>query len=89
MMRVGKHQLDSFASDFKHWAAHHLKHRTVINLNKDSGVDCWPKAMVTYNEELTKQKNSRTWDGPYARAIPPSPVAGRAEGQGSPAREGK
>lgn len=36
-------QLESFKSDFEHWAAPHLKHRLVINLNPSSAVTCWPK----------------------------------------------
>lgn len=41
--RVNGAQLESFASDFKHWAAMHLKSKLVVNLNLDSGVDCWVK----------------------------------------------
>lgn len=36
--------LDSFASDFKYWVEPHLRNRKqVINLNTESGVDCWPR----------------------------------------------
>ena len=40
---IGDGQLASFRSDFEHWAALHLAHRKVINLNPDSAVTCWPK----------------------------------------------
>lgn len=36
-------QLKSFESDFKWWVAPHMRHRKVINLNLDSGLDCFPK----------------------------------------------
>lgn len=45
-------QLESFASDFEYWAAPHLRHRVVINLNKDSAVRAWPKTGYTYNQAL-------------------------------------
>lgn len=42
---TGDDQYRSFASDFTHWAAPHLKAsgKTVINLNPDSGVTVWPR----------------------------------------------
>ena len=48
--RTGDHQYEAFASDFKLWAALHLKHRRVYNLNKDSEVSAWPKWPGTYDE---------------------------------------
>lgn len=42
--KVNAHQLDSFKSDFEHWAALHLGHREIINCNPNSGVTCWPIA---------------------------------------------
>jgi len=41
--RTGDDQYESFASDFKWWAALHLREKQVYNLNKLSAVDCWPK----------------------------------------------
>lgn len=41
--RARGHQLESFRSDFEHWAAPNLKHRNVVNLNPSSGVRCWPR----------------------------------------------
>lgn len=35
--------LDSMKSDFENWAAPNLRHRTVVNLNRFSGVESWPK----------------------------------------------
>jgi len=41
--KTGDTQYDSFVSDFKYWAALHLKGKRVYNLNINSAVDCWPR----------------------------------------------
>lgn len=41
--RTGRMQLESFRSDFEHWAAPNLRHRRIVNANLGSGVTCWPK----------------------------------------------
>ncbi len=43
--RTGDVQYDSFKSEFEVWAALHLRNsgKSVINLNPDSAVNCWPK----------------------------------------------
>lgn len=43
--KTGDQQLMSFASDFEHWAALHLRKngRHVMNLNPRSAVKCWPR----------------------------------------------
>lgn len=45
-------QMRSFASDFEHWAKPSLRGRTVVNLNPTSGVTCWTRSRVGYNEAL-------------------------------------
>lgn len=45
---MGTGQLESFRSDFTHWAAPNLRHRRVVNLNRASAVDCWPKTDSSY-----------------------------------------
>ena len=42
----------SFINDFEKWCAPHLTSRCVMNLNAKSHVSCWPKATLSYNEEL-------------------------------------
>lgn len=41
--KTGDDQYIAFKSDLENWAALHLRHRRVVNLNPESGVDCWPK----------------------------------------------
>ena len=47
-------QMRSFKSDFEHWAKPNLRGRIVINLNRASGVECWTRTPLTYNEALAK-----------------------------------
>lgn len=48
--RTGDSQYESFANDFRYWAAYHMRDRQVYNLNSDSAVRCWPKWSGGYNE---------------------------------------
>jgi len=44
--KVAAGQLKDFESDFRLWAAPHLTHRRIVNVNQDSAVSCWPKMSV-------------------------------------------
>lgn len=59
--RTGDFQYETFASDFRLWAAPHLKHRSILNLNRDSDVNCWPKFDGTYNEYFADQDKPKTF----------------------------
>lgn len=59
--RTGDHQYQSFRSDFENWAAIHLRHKIVVNLNRDSAVECWTKVKGTYAEELANLRDAVMW----------------------------
>lgn len=47
---VGSNQAENYRSDFEHWAAPHVRHRTVwniINPEYPSALQCWPKIDLT------------------------------------------
>lgn len=60
---TGNHQLESFKSDFTYWVAPNLRHRKVLNLNVDSGIQCWPRVSpesVFGEEEWSRSRSSGT-----------------------------
>lgn len=68
--RTGDFQYETFISDFRHWAAYHLARRgkTVINLNCDSSVHCWPQTEMRYNEAVKAVKEGRDVLAPAVQA---------------------
>lgn len=48
----GSQQMASYRSDVELWAAPNLRHRAVVNLNRDSRVGCFPKTRAPYNEAV-------------------------------------
>ena len=47
---MGAAQLDSIASDLTHWAAPNLRHRYVVNVNRNSAVRCFCSVAADYNK---------------------------------------
>lgn len=60
---MGAAQLDSIASDLTHWAAPNLKHRAILNLNRNSAVECWPMTRAPYNEAAQEVIEALPKDG--------------------------
>ena len=48
----GKGQMDSYRSDVELWAALHLRHRCVLNLNATSSVRCWTRTIAEYDDAV-------------------------------------
>lgn len=52
--RVQNQQLEDFRKDLEVWAAPKLSHRRILNLNKNSAVQCWPR--LSFEEAFGDKK---------------------------------
>lgn len=48
----GAAQMESYRSDVELWAFPNLRHRLVLNLNRDSSVGCWSRSVHDYNKAV-------------------------------------
>lgn len=51
--RTNNHQLEEFRRDITFWVAPHLRHRTVFNMNRNTGVNAFNVIDLSYEEGIS------------------------------------